>query len=99
VDELAYDHRIILNVARENLKKLVVSSTVLKSLFPKGFTLPELQKTYESILNKNFDRRNFRKKILSLGLIKETNRVEVFNGKKPAKIYEFNDNIETKELL
>lgn len=99
VDELAYDHRIILNVARENLKKLVVSSTVLKSLFTKGFTLPELQKTYESILNKNFDRRNFRKKILSLGLIKETNRVEVFNGKKPAKIYEFNDNIETKELL
>lgn len=99
VGELAYDYNKILNVARENLKKLVVSSTVLKSLFPKGFTLPELQKTYESILNKTFDRRNFRKKILSLGLIKETNRVEVFNGKKPAKIYEFNDNIETKELL
>lgn len=99
VEKLAYDHYKILSVARENLKKLVLSSTVLESLFPNGFTLPELQKTYESILDKTFDRRNFRKKILSLGLIKETNRVEVFNGKKPAKIYEFNDNIETKELL
>ena len=99
VDELAYDHNKILEIARENLKKLVLSSNVLKSLFPSGFTMPELLKTYESILNKEFDRRNFRKKILSLGLIKETNKLEVFNGKKPAKKYEFNDSIEIKEIL
>lgn len=99
VDDLAYDHNMILNVARENLKKLVVSSNVLKSLFPSGFTMPELQKTYEGILNKEFDRRNFRKKILSLGLISETNKTEVFNGKKPAKKYEFNETIEIKEIL
>ena len=99
VEKLAYDHNKILSAARENLKKLVVSSTVLESLFPNGFTLPELQKTYESILNKTFDRRNFRKKILALGLIKETNRTEIFNGKKPAKIYEFNENIENREIL
>ena len=99
VDELAYDHSKILEVARENLKKLVVSSNVLKSLFPNGFTMPELQKTYETILNKEFDRRNFRKKILSLGLIRETNKLEVFNGKKPAKKYVFNDFIESKEIL
>lgn len=99
VDKLAYDHNKILNISRENLKKLVVSSTVLKSLFPSGFTMPELQKTYESILNKEFDRRNFRKKILALGLIKETNKTEIFNGKKPAKIYEFSNNMEMKELL
>lgn len=99
VEKLAYDHNKILGAARENLKKLVVSSTVLESLFPNGFTLPELQKTYESILDKTFDRRNFRKKILALGLIKETNRTEIFNGKKPAKIYEFNENIENREIL
>lgn len=99
VEKLAYDHNKILSAARENLKKLVVSSTVLESLFPNGFTLPELQKTYESILDKTFDRRNFRKKILALGLIKETNKTEIFNGKKPAKIYEFNVNIENREIL
>ncbi len=99
VESLAYDHEKILKIARENLKKLVLSSTALKSLFPDGFTMPELQKTYESILNKTFDRRNFRKKILTLGLIKETNKTEIFNGKKPAKKYEFNDSVEIKEIL
>lgn len=99
VHDLAYDHDEILKIARENLKKLVVSSTVLKSLFPKGFTMPELQKTYESILDKKFDRRNFRKKILGLGLIRETDSVEVFNGKKPAKKYVFEDKIIEKEIL
>lgn len=99
IGELAYDHEKILERARENLKKLVVSSTVLKSLFPKGFTMPELQMTYESILDKKFDRRNFRKKILGLGLIRETQNVVVFNGKKPAKKYVFEDEIIEKEIL
>ena len=68
-------------------------------MFPDGFTLPELQKTYETILEKEFDRRNFRKKILSLGLIKDANVTEVFEGKKPAKKYKFNDKIETKDIF
>ena len=99
IDELAYDHEKILMAARDNLKKLVVSSTVLKSLFPRGFTMPELQMVYESILEKKFDRRNFRKKILGLGLIRETDSMVVFNGKKPAKKYVFEDEIIEKEIL
>lgn len=99
VPNLAYNHEKILKTARDNLKKLVVSSDVLKGLFPDGFTLPELQKTYETILEKDFDRRNFRKKILSLGLIKDANTTEIFEGKKPAKKYIFNDKLETKEVL
>lgn len=96
---LAYDHDKILNEARQNLKKLIISSNVLKELFPSGFTLPELQKTYETILEKKIDRRNFRKKIINLGLIKETNKTEVFEGKKPAKKYEFNNVIEEKDIF
>lgn len=99
VGELAYNHENVLKVARENLKKLVVSSTVLKTIFPKGFTMPELQMTYEIILSKKFDRRNFRKKILSLGLIRETENLVVFKGKKPAKKYVFKDKIDEKEIL
>lgn len=99
IGKLAYDHEKILRVARDNLKKLVVSSTVLKSLFPRGFTMPELQMVYESILERKFDRRNFRKKVLSLGLIRETDNVVVFNGKKPAKKYIFEDEMIEKELF
>ena len=99
VELLAYNHNKILKDAKINLKKLVVSSSVLKALFPKGFTMPELQITYESILEKKFDRRNFRKKILSLSLIEETEGTVIFNGKKPAKKYIFKDKIEEKEIL
>ena len=99
IGKLAYNHENVLKTARENLMKLVVSSTVLKSLFPKGLTMPELQMTYEGILNKQFDRRNFRKKILSLGIIKETASSEVFKGRKPAKKYVFAGEITEKEIL
>lgn len=99
VGELAYNHNNVLKEAKKNLKKLVISSSVLKSLFPEGFTMPELQSVYESILEKKFDRRNFRKKILSLGLIEETDSTVIFNGKKPAKKYIFKSSIEEKEIL
>ena len=99
VGDLAYDHNKILKIARDKLKEIVVSSTVLKTLFPAGFTLPELQKTYETILEKQLDRRNFRKKMLSLGLIKDMNMMEIFEGKKPAKKYIFNDTVDIKEIL
>ena len=90
VKELASDHNQILKKAIETLREQIISSDILKSLFPNGFTMPEVQKTYESILNKKFDRRNFRKKLLSLGIIEDTNKYVVFEGKKPAKLYKFN---------
>ncbi len=92
VKELASDHNQILKKAIETLREQIISSDILKSLFPNGFTMPEVQKTYESILDKKFDRRNFRKKILSLGIIEDTNKYVVFEGKKPAKLYKFNKN-------
>ena len=61
--------------------------------------MPELQKTYEAILGKDFDRRNFRKKILNLNLIEDTNTSDRFEGNKPAKVYKFKDSIEDKEIF
>lgn len=99
VELLAYNHNKVLKDAKINLKKLVVSSSVLKALFPKGFTMPELQITYESILEKKFDRRNFRKKILNLDLIEDTNKSDRFEGNKPAKVYKFKDVIQDKDIF
>ena len=99
VPKLAYDHNEILNDALIELRKEIVKSNILKSLFPDGVTMPELQKTYEAILNKKFDRRNFRKKILSLDLIEDTNKMVKFDGNKPAKIYKFKEKIEDKEIF
>ena len=68
-------------------------------MFPNNFTMPELQKVYEAILNKKFDRRNFRKKILSLNIVEDTNLTTKFEGKKPAKLYKFKKNIENKSVF
>lgn len=89
IPQLAYDHNEILIAAIDALKQRIKSTDILKSIFPNGFTMPEMQKVYESILNITYDRRNFRKKLLRLGLIEETNRSEKFDGNKPAKVYRF----------
>ena len=99
VPHLGYDHNEILEAAIEELKKDIINSNILKSLFPDGITITELQKTYEAILGRKFDRRNFRKKILSLNLLEDTNELGRFEGNKPAKIYRFKDKIDEIDVL
>jgi 8-oxo-dGTP diphosphatase len=99
IPPLGFDHEEILHDALIELRKQIVKSNMLKSLFPDGVTMPELQKTYEAILDKKFDRRNFRKKILNLDLIEDTNKSDKFEGNKPAKVYKFKDIIEDKDIF
>ncbi len=99
IPPLGFDHEEILQEALIELRKQIVKSNMLKSLFPDGVTMPELQKTYEAILGKTFDRRNFRKKMLSLNLIDDTNTSDKFEGNKPAKVYKFKDIIADKEIF
>ncbi len=99
IPPLGFDHEEILHDAIIELRKQIVKSNILKSLFPDGVTMPELQKTYEAILNEKFDRRNFRKKMLNLDLIEDTNKSDKFEGNKPAKVYKFKDVIDDKDIF
>lgn len=97
--KLGYDHENILARNVEYLKKKIINSNVLKSLFPSDFTLPELQNVYEQILGKKLDRRNFRKKFIGLDLIEDTLEKNTgFNGR-PAKLYRFKDEIKEINLF
>ncbi|MBQ9833717.1 MAG: NUDIX hydrolase [Bacilli bacterium] len=89
IPKLAFDHNEIVKEALKSLQENIVNTDILKALFPSGFTIPEIQRVYESILDKKFDRRNFRKKLLSIDLIQDTNKVRNFKGNKPAKVYKF----------
>ena len=91
VPHLAYDHNEIIADAIKKLKEEILKTDLLKVFFPNGFTLPELQKVYESILEKKLDRRNFRKKILNMDMIIPTEEEKIFEGKKKAKIYIFKE--------
>ena len=97
--KLAYDHEEILQKGIEVIKKRILQTDILKNLYPNGFTIPEIQKTYEGILEIKLDRRNFRKKLLNLGMIKDTHRYQTFEGKKPAKVYQFKKMKESKNVF
>lgn len=91
IPALAYDHNEILNDSISRLKNEILNTDILRMLFPNGFTIPELQKIYEVILSRKFDRRNFRKKILGLEFIYDTGFSVVFEGRKHAKLYKLKE--------
>ena len=78
---------------------MIISSNILKKLYPNGFTIPEIHKVYEEILGIEIDRRNFRKKLLTQNIIIDTNETINFEGKKPAKKYMFNEEQKDKKLF
>lgn len=97
--KIGYDHQLILDHTMTCLREKLLSSEILKKIFPSDFTLPEIQKAYESILGKKFDRRNFRKKFISLGLIEDTNDYDTSGTGRPAKLYRFKENVSVKKLF
>ncbi|MDD2504984.1 MAG: NUDIX domain-containing protein [Bacilli bacterium] len=99
IPPLGFDHEEILKDALQELRKKITNSNILKSLYPDTVTIPELQKVYEAILNKKYDRRNFRKKLLSLDILDDTGKTSQFDGNKPAKLYKFKKKTEDKEVL
>lgn len=87
--KLAFDHSDIISYAIKRLADKVRYSNVIYSLLPRYFTLTELQKTYETILDKKIDKRNFRKKFLELDLISPTKKKRVGMRQRPALLYTF----------
>lgn len=99
IPKLAYDHKEILKDAILSLRERILTTSLIQDLFPEGFTIPELQNVFELIFNKKFDRRNFRKKILSLDLIIDTKETVKYKGNKPAKLYKFKIMVRKQSLF
>ncbi len=73
---LAFDHGKILKAAMEQLRRDIHFEPVGFELLDDTFTIPDLQRLYEIILGKEFDRRNFQRKMLSSGILEEAEAVE-----------------------
>jgi 8-oxo-dGTP diphosphatase len=87
ISKKAEDHAIIA-YAIQRLQWKIEYTNVVYSLLPLEFTLSELQKTYEAILGYNLDKRNFRKKILSLKFLEPSGKKR-FGVSRPAQMYMF----------
>lgn len=92
VDELptlAFDHAEIIATALRRLKGKVRYEPIGFELLPEKFTLSELQHLYEVCLEEPIDKRNFRKKLLGLGLLKETDETQRGVAHRAARLYRF----------
>ncbi len=89
---LAFDHAKVLEYAVWRLRNKIEWTTVGYELLPTKFTLSELQRVYEIILQRPVDKRNFRKKILAQGQIKELNETRSVGAHRPARLYTFRKN-------
>ena len=87
--KLAYDHSEIISYALKRLQMRVLQTNIVFAMLPPVFTFSQLQTAYEAVLLRPLDKRNFRKRILNLGLVRETGLVEKSGAHRPARLYEF----------
>ena len=87
--KLAYDHDEIIKKAVNRLKAKLGYTNIVYGLLSPEFTLGELQGVYEIILGHELDKRNFRKKIFSLKLVKKIGKKEAGKANRPAELYKF----------
>lgn len=87
--KLAFDHEEILNVAHERLRGKVRYQPIGFELLPDRFTLRQMQHLYEVILDRELDKRNFRKKVLGMEIVKETKEIEKDVAHRAARLYRF----------
>jgi 8-oxo-dGTP diphosphatase len=88
VPPVAFDHKSILDYTLERLRNKLEYTTVGFQLLPEKFTLGELQAVYEAILGRPLDKRNFRRKLALLGILKPLREWQR-TGRKPARLFRF----------
>ena len=91
VPTLAFDHDEILAAAWKRLKGKVRYEPIGFELLPPKFTLSQLQRLYETVLGRPLDKRNFRKKILSMGVLVETDEIQQDVAHRAARLYRFDE--------
>src|SRR5262245_1998245 len=89
VPKLAFDHGDILETAVERLKGKVRYQPIGFELLPPKFTLSQLQHLYEAVLGTELDKRNFRKKVLSLQLLIPLKETQMVGRHRPAQLFRF----------
>lgn len=88
--ELRLDHKLILKTALDTLRLHLNYQPIGYNLMPKEFTMPELQKLYETILDKKLDRRNFQRRMLGFGILNRSDQQRKGGAHKAPFLYSFN---------
>jgi len=89
IGELFMDHNLILEKALETLRLQLNHLPIGYNLLPQKFTMPELQKLYETILNKTLDRRNFQRRMTGFGILKRLKETRKGGAHRAPFLYSF----------
>lgn len=90
-EALAFHNDRVIDYAVTRLQNKLAYSNVAYSLLPAEFSLSQLQQAYEAMLSRPLDKRNFRKRILSLGILEPTGRYAGEGRHRPAQLYRFRE--------
>ena len=83
------DHRLIFETALDTLRLQLNYQPIGYNLMPREFTMPELQKLYETILDKKLDRRNFQRRMLGFGILNKLEQTRKGGAHKAPYLYSF----------
>lgn len=89
VPAMIFDHKEMIELAKERLRQKVAAYPIGFELLPDKFTLSQLQNLYEAIYETKFDKRNFLRKILSIGVLKKLDEKEKYLSKRGSYYYKF----------
>ena len=87
--KLAFDHKKIIEVAIKRLRGKITYEPVGFELLDKEFPFSDLEKLYQTLLDQDIDRRNFKKKIMALGILEELDRTVQRGSGRPARLFKF----------
>ena len=93
---LIFDHRVMVDKARNMMKQKIGHKPIGFNLLPKSFTLTQLQTLFETIYGESLDKRNFRKRIADLAFIEQTDDIDKSGSKRGARLYRYNSDIYIK---
>lgn len=89
IPNLAFDHEEILNVSLDKLKSLILTEDIWTKVLPSKFTLTQFQEVFETILGKEFDKGNFRKKLANYKFLKKLDEAQKNVSHRPSLLYTF----------
>jgi len=98
ITDLVMDHMDILKSALEHLRIDILNQPIAFELLPEKFTLSQMQKLYEVILGKTFDKRNFRKKFANMKYLIPLNEKQVGVAHGPARLHIFSHDLYIKTM-
>jgi 8-oxo-dGTP diphosphatase len=87
---LAFDHKAILDMAIKRLRGKLAYEPIGFELLDKKFPFSDLEKLYQILLDRELDRRNFKKKIMSYGFLEELDEIVQKKSGRPARLFQFN---------